>query len=314
MRIVQAPRASAVLYQLLLSQKEKRLWLLPANICPIVPVTFMKAGVPFELIDISAATLHMDLKQAEAWIRKRKAGGLLYAHTYGESSTPNDFFETAKSLNPEMLIVDDRCLCIPGFARSAGADLTLFSTGYAKIFEMNFGGYAVINEDVAHHPVHLKYDPAHYVEIERSYQTAIHDRVRYDYRGGDWLETDAALPEWDQYRSRIENGLTLSLAQRKTLNAIYASRLPSEIQLPEAYQLWRFNIRVKNKPRVLKAIFDNGLFASSHYASLAGIMSEGHAPVADGLADEVINLFNDHHFDVQRAERICEIILNCESS
>ena len=59
----------------------------------------------------------------------------------------------------------------------------------------------------------------------------------------------------------------------------------------------------------MKAIFENELFASSHYASLAGIMSDGRAPAAESLADDVINLFNDHHFTADLAERVCEIIL-----
>ena len=81
MQIIQAPRASAILYHLLVSQEEKHPWLLPANICPIVPITFLKARIPFEFVDISAETLHMDLEQVEDSIKTRKYGGLLYAHT-----------------------------------------------------------------------------------------------------------------------------------------------------------------------------------------------------------------------------------------
>ncbi len=101
MQIIQAPRASAILYNLLVRRADSRPWLLPANICPIVPITFLKARVPFEFVDISPATLHMDLMQAEERIKKRKFGGLLYAHTYGELSTPLDFFSAMKSLDPE---------------------------------------------------------------------------------------------------------------------------------------------------------------------------------------------------------------------
>ena len=86
------------------------------------------------------------------------------------------------------------------------------------------------------------------------------------------------------------------------------TRLPAGIQLPAEFQQWRFNIRVRNKPAVMRAIFDSRLFASSHYASLAGLMSDGRAPEAESLASEVINLFNDHHFDATKAERLCEIV------
>src|ERR687891_2893024 len=116
MYIVQASRASAILYSLLMHRGDKLPWLLPANICPIVPITFLKARVPFQFVDISSQTLQMDLEQAEEWIKSRKFGGLLYAHTYGEASSPNEFFASIMSFSPDLLIVDDRCLCLPDLA------------------------------------------------------------------------------------------------------------------------------------------------------------------------------------------------------
>jgi hypothetical protein len=166
-----------------------------------------------------------------------------------------------------MLIVDDRCLCTPEFEVSSTADVVLFSTGYAKIVDLNFGGYAFVQENIR------------------------------------LLQTNEQLPSWDAYRSQIEANLESSRAQRTTLNEIYASRLPAEIQLPGEFQQWRFNIRVRNKSAVMRAIFESALFASSHYAAL------GQAPEAESLASEVINLFNDHHFDARKAERVCEIVL-----
>ena len=59
---------------------------------------------------------------------------------------------------------------------------------------------------------------------------------------------------------------------------------------------------------MLNAIFASGLFASSHFASLAGIMAGGHCVQAEILADEIINLFNDHYFDERDAEQVCKII------
>jgi len=309
MRIVQAPRASAILYHVLASQEQKEPWLLPANICPIVPITFLKARVPFELVDISAETLHMDLQQVEGRIKQRKFGGLLYAHTYGEPSTPIEFFHGIKVLNPELLIVDDRCLCIPEFEAQSSADVILHSTGYAKIVDLHFGGCAFLGNNVTYRPVELTFNADDHDEIERAYKKAVQERVRFVYHDLDWLETDASMPEWQDYRRQIENGLKLSFDQRARLNEIYASRLPPELQLPQKYQMWRFNIRVKNRSKFMKAIFDAGLFASSHYASLAGIMADGQAPHADALASEVINLFNDHHFDADRAAQICDLIL-----
>jgi len=207
------------------------------------------------------------------------------------------------------MIVDDRCLCIPEFEAQSSADMILYSTGYAKIVDMHFGGYAFLTNSLAYQPAKLTFNADDHDEIEKAYKKAVQERVRFVYHDLDWLETDASMPEWQDYRLQIENGLKLSLDQRATLNEIYASRLPPELQLPQEFQTWRFNVRVKNRSKVMKAIFEAGLFASSHYASLAGIMAEGQAPHAEALAEEAINLFNDHHFDADRAAQICDLIL-----
>jgi hypothetical protein len=90
---------------------------------------------------------------------------------------------------------------------------------------------------------------------------------------------------------------------------VYVSCLPDEIQLPAEYQTWRFNIRVSGRDGLLSDIFAGGLFASAHYASLAGIMAPGTCLNAEELASHVINLFNDYHFTVEMAERACDLIL-----
>ncbi len=311
MQILQAPRASAILYSLLANQKHKNAWLLPANICPIVPITFLKAHVPFKFVDISAQTLHLDLDQAESLIRTRRFGGLFYAHTYGDASTPNDFFASIKTHAPEMLIIDDRCLCVPNLEPdlSNQADLQLYSTGYAKVVELNFGGYAFAHDDLLYQAVHAAFNPQHLELIEKSYKEAISLRTKFIYQDSDWLETETPVPPWGEYLQQMERNLPESLNRRALLNQVYTRLLPAEIQLPPQFQTWRFNIRVKNKQHVMNAIFSAGLFASSHYASLAGIMDEVTVPHAEVLAKCIINLFNDRHFTLDQAEQVCNIIL-----
>jgi len=309
MKIIQAPRASTILYNLLTSRNQTRPWLMPANICPIVPITFMKAQVPFVLVDISAQSLHMDLDQAGVLIERREFGGLLYAHTYGDESTPDEFFGFVKSIDPGLIIVDDRCLCTPGFEAFSPADVVLFSTGYAKIVELAFGGYALMSAGVEYQPASLPFHSGANGELEAEYNSAVTERRPFEYRDSNWLMTNFDLPAWGDYLHQIEAGLQSSLAHRKSLNEIYSSRLPQEIQLPMQYQTWRFNIRVGEKQKILNAIFKAGLFASSHYASLAGIMAEGRALAAEALADGVINLFNDHNFTAEMADRACNAIL-----
>lgn len=309
MKYIYESRASTIIYNLLITQGDSRPWVLPANICPIVPITFLKAHVPFEFVDISTSTLHMDLEQVENRIKTRKFGGLLYAHTYGEPSTPRDFFFSLKNIAPDLYILDDRCLCTPGFESDAPVDLTLYSTGQAKIVELGYGGYALAQDNIEYLCAKLPFDPQDYVELESSYKKAVQARKAFIYHDSNWLETTHPISEWRDYREKIESELKISLAHRDELNAIYQKILPIEIQLPQAYQIWRFNIRVKNKVNILQAIFSAGLFASSHYASLAGIMAEGRAPRAEILSNEIVNLFNDHHFDSRKAEQICKVIL-----
>lgn len=311
MQIVQAPRASAILYSLLKSQDGAKPWLLPANICPIVPLTFFKAGVPVEFVDISAGTLHMDLGQAEGRLERGSYGGVLYAHTYGEPSTPNGFFQMVKSRYPDLMLVDDRCLCLPDLdaPQIMAVDVALYSTGYAKIVDLDFGGFAFMQEDVTCQPGSLPFNPDDHEKIEKEYKQAIQNRAPFNYRDTDWLQTDADLPAWYDYRRQIADGLKISLRHRTAINEIYADRLPLEIQLPQEYQVWRFNLRLKNKEKILEAIFASGAFASSHYASLADIMAPGRCPQAETLASEIINLFNDHHFDLQKAEQVCAVIM-----
>jgi hypothetical protein len=311
MQVVQSARASTIIYSLLVHGRDRNPWLLPANICPIVPITFLKARVPFKFVDISARTLHMDLDQAEALVKERKFGGLLYAHTYGEASTPNDFFESVKKNYPEFTILDDRCLCIPDLLPDPAnkADVQLYSTGYAKIVELNFGGYAFVHDDIDYQPAHLTFHPQHYEDIEASYKNAVARRVKFVYQDNDWLDTESPVLPWNIYQRKIETNLAQSLEQRASLDQIYANMLPEEIQLPGEFQTWRFHIRVKNRQHILDRIFSSGLFASSHYASLADIMGNDKAPCAENLAGSVVNLFNDHHFTPDQAERVCQIIL-----
>jgi len=53
-------RAATVLYKVLLTLNKDKYFLLPLNVCPIVPDTFLKANIKFKFIDIDIKTLCMD--------------------------------------------------------------------------------------------------------------------------------------------------------------------------------------------------------------------------------------------------------------
>jgi hypothetical protein len=311
MKYALAPRASAILYNLLVSRTDRRPFLLPANICPIVPIIFFKAGEAFEFVDISPATLNMNLDQTAERLKTGKSGGIVYAHTYGDPSTSTDFFSEIKCLDESVLVIDDCCLCAPDLEPDTKnpADVLLYSTGYTKVVDLGFGGYAFIRPEISYQPRHLPFQRADLETVEQAYNASIASRQPFAYHDSDWLQTDDAPSEWESYRQEIETALVASLAHRREINAVYADRLPAEMQYPEPYQLWRFNLHVKDKKRLLEALFGAGLFASSHYSSLAGIMAQGSCAEAERLAAGVVNLFNDHHYTVEMAERTCQVIL-----
>jgi hypothetical protein len=311
MKIILAARASTILYNLLSVKNDGRAFLLPANICPIVPITFFKAGAPFEFVDISPKTLHMELEQSEERIKTGRIGGLLYAHTYGDPSTPYEIFKELKRRHPDLLLIDDRCLCVPDLAPdpSSEADVILYSTGYGKIVDLDHGGYAYIKDDLNYQTQGLPYDPSDLKDVEKNYKQCIEAGNRYSYKDSNWLQTDPSKVLWADHAEQVRIAKEKSIAHRRSINAVYNSLIPPELVLSGEYQLWRFNLRLPDKKKTLHAIFDAQLFASSHYASLAGIMGAGTCPAAERLASEVVNLFNDGHYTVELAEKTAKIIL-----
>ncbi len=311
MKTILAPRASAILYNLLLGLKDRRAFLLPGNICPIVPITFFKAGMPFEFVDISAQTLNIDLEQADERIKTDKFGGLLYAHTYGDPSHPSGPLQEIKKNHPELLLIDDRCLCIPDLEPDpiSEADVILYSTGYGKIVDQRFGGFAFLNEGLSYQSHSLPFKQKDLEALEKSYKRSIETGERYSFRNSEWLQTDPIMPAWLEFAQLVRKEIEKSISHRQSINAVYNSLIPSSLCLKEQFQLWRFNLRLPDKEKTLAAIFNEQLFASSHYASLSGIMGEGICPVAQQLSKEVINLFNDAHYTLQMAERTAQIVL-----
>ncbi len=312
MRTILAPRASTILYNLLQGLASRKRFLLPANICPIVPITFFKAGIQVEFVDISAATLHMDMDEVEARLVRAPGsyGGVLYAHTYGDPSTPSSAFRGLSTRFPELLIIDDRCLCVPdlGPPESSEAQVTLYSTGYAKIVDIGLGGYAFLEDQVSYADRSLPFRESDLEAVEAGYKRCIDSGQSYSYEDSDWLQTELPLPTWPEYRRKVMEALQPSLDLRQRINAVYNSRIPPELQLPPEFQLWRFNLCLPDKRRLLEEIFAAGLFASSHYAALDGIMGSGGGQNARTLADQVINLFNDQHYSLDMAEKTAEIV------
>ena len=127
--ITYANRASAVLFGFLKSRKFEKPFLLPANVCPVVPLSMMKAGVDFEFVDIDERhTMSADLALEK--LSDGAYSGLLFVHSYGLHFDNKDFYSAIKCINPDIFIIDDRCLCKPSIEDKVPEDvnLSLFST------------------------------------------------------------------------------------------------------------------------------------------------------------------------------------------
>lgn len=272
MRRVAAYRANKILFNFLQSNNLRGTILLPANICHDVVETLMYAGNKLQYVDIDPRTLIMDWTQMMSHVKD--ACAILCVHTYGVEEDYTEKFNAIRTLNPNIAIIDDQCLCFPDLSLvESSADLVLYSTGSKKQVDFGKGGIGYVAS-------------------------------RWQYDDVDILgEAPLGNEEWMLDESAVLRRMDAIMKHKDCLNKIYRQNLPTNIQLPEKYQHWRFNILVPNKDTILKAIFDAGLFASNHYASLSE-----DCQVASNLHQYVINLFNDSYFTETQAKQVCEII------
>lgn len=314
--IVFESRACTVLFNAILSHPIEGPFLLPANICPIVPIVFMKAKREFEFVDIAPTTLCIDHdvlldRLTAAGIRP---AGLLYGRTYGAIFDTTEIFEQIKSISPSALIIDDRCLCSPDFSDMLlpYTDIAIYSTGYAKFANVGYGGFGVLKEGLPYFKANLPFDEASLAKVTACYKGALDGQKRFIYDDCDWLDTHAPSASFEAYQELVHREALDVRKFKDEINLIYSSRLPSEIQFPSAFQTWRFNIHVRNKAQVLTAIREAGFFASDHYHALTDLFGPGKSPYAKLVHEHVINIFNDRFFSLEKAERLTELLLKID--
>jgi hypothetical protein len=311
--IVFERRASAILYNLLRSRGDDRPFLIPANVCPIVPVTFLEAKQPFELVDIAESSLELDsdLVIAQLHARPRAHAGVLFVRPYGSERDPTSFFAELKSLQSDLLVIDDKCLCRPdwdGTSASPLADVTLFSTGPAKHVDLGGGGFAHLIDGVAYRSAPGGFRESALSAVTRRYERAIAKRSVFGGLVPGWLDLRKPAIPWEEHRRLLIEKTYPTDDHKEALNAIYSQELPRHIQLPRQFQSWRFNIRLPDPARFIASTFAAGLFASRHYATLNGVFGPGKFPAAERLHSEIVNLFNDQHFDKARAKRMVDLV------
>jgi len=312
MKLVHETRACTILHNLLRSGGAQGPWLLPANVCPIVPLTLLKAGRAFEFVDIDERSLCLDPERLLDRLRAGagRYGGVLFVRTYGLEDPCDDLFAEIRERGPDLTLVDDRCLCRPRFDEPPppGVDAVLYSTGYAKPVDVDWGGFATLADRVAYRRHELPYEKRALEDLTTAYKEALRERTSLEYRDGPWLDTRPPRATPEEYRALVERAAAESYERKRRINAIYAAGIPEPFRLAPRFQDWRFHILVDDKQRLLDAIFAAGLFASSHYADLTGVFSAGRSAIAERFHERVVNLFNDRYYSEERAERTVALV------
>jgi len=223
-------------------------------------------------VDIDAHSLCMDWQQVQ--LVAPNVAAVLAVHTYGIEDDFNEQFAALRAINPDIAIIDDRCLCMPELddPNSTG-DMVLYSTCSKKQVDLGIGGIGYVA------------DGRYYEEIS--------------VPENDVLTNDT----WTLDEKVLLAKMDAVIKHKEQLNAIYRKNIPAAIQLPASYQHWRFNILVPNKDEILKALFAEGLYASGHYVPQAD-----NCRITENLYGHVINLFNDFYYTEEQARKTCEII------
>lgn len=310
--ITYANRASAVLYGFLKSHAFNEPFLIPANVCPVVPLTMMKAGVDFEFIDIDERHTMSEALAIER-LSKRKYAGLLFVHSYGKKFDNDDFYSELKRRESDLCIIDDRCLCKPEMddILHKNVDLVLYSTGYAKYIELSYGGYGIIRDGLNDRSGGGTFEYSEDKETEQ--QVYIKDCLRCNRKyelpaDYPWLDGSPLKMDPDQYFGIIKAKMATVECEKEKINRIYRENLPQEVQWGDEYSQWRFMISVENRDEVLNAIFGAGLFAGTNFPPISWMFKSVHCETAEKEAKHIINLFNDFRVNEQFAHKVCEII------
>lgn len=311
---VTANRASRVLYNFLISLEKPICFLVPANVCPIVLATFIKARVPYHLLDIDPKTLCIDLNLVTQSLKKTEDElGLIFVRTFGYTRHQDSDLDTLKATCENLaVIIDDRCLDIPQIDAvfSQSIDMTLFSTGYSKYVELGYGGYGWLSEKQAarYSSPDIEYDKIEHDKLITDFNHAIESKENFVYRFNNWLDNKILPHSLEEYFQLISQKKAEAREKKAQNNAIYRQIIKPELWLGEEFDNWRFSILVRNKRQLLDSIFANGDFASSHYASLAGIFDTSQAPVAEIIHSQIVNLFNDYRCDEAMAKRVAKTV------
>lgn len=314
-----APRASTLLYALAAARPALGPWLVPANVCPVVPLALRAAGVAVEFVDIDPTTLGMSLRLLTTRLRTGTTpAGVVDVRTYGADVGADQRRRVIRATTgSSTCIVDDRCAGPPltdpdTLGDTRNVDVVLFSTGYGKYVDLGGGGHAFLRPGIEMSTVPEPTVP--FRTVEAWYKRAIVERIPLSRVSGRVRPTTMRWvphgpgPEWVDHRRAIEAALPAVRQHKSALNEIYYDHLGEADVLSKDHQQWRFSLRVPARDSALQAITAAGGFASAHYYPATALFGHQTAPVAAALHISILNLFNDSHYTAAMAHRTAQVV------
>lgn len=304
-------RASTLLYNYLSNQKDDGIWMIPVNVCHLLPAVFIKSGKPFEIIDVSPKTYALDEEKVLQKLveNDNKYAGVLFVRNYGEEKDNSPFFRKLKERSPCLKIIDDACLSFPDFDEQIlkEVDLQLFSTGYSKPVDIGYGGFAKLHKTLLENK-NTDYCEKALKKMNRDYLDAVkHSKIiNPELFKTSWLINENI--DEIAYQARVKAHLKKALTHKKEINEVYYNTLSTEFIEEHLSTNWRFNIRLSNPKYVLDKIFKKGLFASQHYYPINKIFGHSSCPNWEKIYTNMLNLFNDNRFSIDDAERCSKLI------
>ena len=298
-------RACSLLYNFIrqFPAKGNKRWLIPSNVCEVVPLTFYSAKAQVKYGDINPEDLFLNLEGHDF----NSIHGILIIAPYGRAVTKRIKVELnkLKSQYPDLLIVLDLCLSYPELSEPdfSIADMILYSTGYSKPVDIEYGGFAYTKRSLEFENKLISNSEEFDTKIAK-YISKLKNSADSGYEP-DWLDTTLNRFDQKEYFAQIEQESTRLEEHKQRLFSLYKKLLPDTIKLKDEYQSWRFIILVPKKELLFESLKKAGLFASSHYSVVQPDVS---SPVAKELSLGIVNLFFDKYFSEEKTISICAVI------
>ena len=328
-----------------MSDPAKRGVVLPALICLSPLFTVGYAGRLPLVADVAEDTATIDVASVERLrAGEPDIGAVVAVHLYGNAANVRALGDLCARNG--VLLIEDAAQALGGcYADGAPfgsrGDISVLSFGHTKILDVGGGGaFLTDSDELASHAremaLELPGKPdglAGLQEIYRRMYYAVDDLAKVNPRATQML---AQFPDLfrEMYLYRADDAMAADivgalgaldgeLAHRKELADLCAQSL---VDVPGITCLttggsgvtWRFSFRVASAMRqdLLERVRSEGYDISSWYPSIAGWVdglggrNDGGCPVAAGVSAEVVNIWVNGDYSLERAAGLLAVIRN----